>query len=66
MELFRQEYWSRLRVPPPGNLPEPGIEPTSPESPALAGRSFITEPPEKSILYIQHNEQIKLFFFIEV
>ena len=30
-----------------GNLPDPGIEPTSPVSPALAGRFFITEPPGK-------------------
>ena len=28
--LSRQEYWSRLPCPPPGNLPEPGIEPMSP------------------------------------
>ena len=34
----RQEYWSGLPLPSPGDLPHPGIEPTSP---ALAGR-FIT------------------------
>ena len=38
----RQEYWSRLPFPTPGDLPEPGVEPTSPESPALAGRFFTT------------------------
>ena len=31
----RQEYWSELPCPPPGDLPDPGIEPTSPASPAL-------------------------------
>ena len=31
----RQEYWSGLPFPPPGNLPNPGIEPASPASPAL-------------------------------
>ena len=40
MEFSRQEYWSALAFPPPGNLPDPGIEPTSPASPALADRFF--------------------------
>ena len=39
-----QEYWSRLPFSPPGDLPDPGIEPMSPASPALAGRFFTTEP----------------------
>ena len=43
----RQEYWSGLPFPPPGDLPDPGIEPTSPVSPALAGGFFTTEPPGK-------------------
>ena len=34
-----------LPFPPPGDLPNPGIEPASPVAPALAGRFFITEPP---------------------
>ena len=29
MEFSRQEYWSRLLSPPPGDLPDPGIKPTS-------------------------------------
>ena len=37
MGLPRQEYWSGLSFPPPGDLPDPGIEPSSPVSPALAG-----------------------------
>ena len=37
MEFSRPEYWSGLPFPPPGNLPHPGIEPTSP---ALAGGSL--------------------------
>ena len=32
-----QEYWSELPFPSPGDLPDPGIEPESVESPALAG-----------------------------
>ena len=41
MEFSRQEYWSGLLFPTPGDLPDPGIEPTSPASP----RVFTTEPP---------------------
>ena len=42
MEFPRQEYWSGLQFPPPGDLPDPGIEPSSPVSPALAGDFFTT------------------------
>ena len=41
MGFFRQEYWSGLPCPPPGDLPHPGIEPVS-LSPALAGGFFPT------------------------
>ena len=47
MGFSRQEYWSGLSCSPPGALPDPGIEPASPKSPALAGRLFTTEPPGK-------------------
>ena len=40
----RQEYWSGLPCPFPGDLPDPGIEP---ESPALQGDSFLSEPQGK-------------------
>ena len=39
----RQEYWSGLPCPPPGDLPNPGIEPTSLDSPALADGFFFTK-----------------------
>ena len=42
MGFSRQEYWSGLPCPPPGDLPNPGIEPVSLTSPALAGRFFTT------------------------
>ena len=42
MGFSRQEYWSGLPCPSPGDLPDPGIEPTSLVSPALAGGFFIT------------------------
>ena len=44
MGFFRQEYWSELPFPSPGDLPNRGIKPVSP---ALTGRSFTTEPPGK-------------------
>ena len=37
-----QEHWSGLPFPPSRDLPDPGIEPTSPVAPALAGRFFTT------------------------
>ena len=46
----RQEYWSGLPFPPPGDLPYPETEPVSP---ALAGRFFTTEPPGKSPILSQ-------------
>ena len=42
MGFSRQEYWSGLPCPPPGDLPNPGIEPISLMSPAMAGRFFTT------------------------
>ena len=44
VEFSRQEYWSGLPFPFPGNLPGPGIKPVSP---ALSGRFFTTETPGK-------------------
>ena len=52
MKFPRQEYWSWLPFPPPGDLPNLGMESTSPASPALAGQFFITASPGKS--YINH------------
>ena len=44
MEFSRQEYWSGLSFPSPGNLPNPGIEP---RSPALQADALLSEPPGK-------------------
>ena len=40
MGFSRQEYWSGLPFPPPGDLPGPGMEPASPMSPALQADSL--------------------------
>ena len=45
MWFSREAYWSGLPCPSPGDLPNPGIEPVSPTSPALAGRFFTTSSP---------------------
>ena len=41
MGFSRQEYWNELPCPPPGDLPDPGIEPWSLMFPALAGGFLI-------------------------
>ena len=48
MGFSRQEDWSELPFSSPGNLPEPGIEPPSPE---LVGGFFTTEPSVKLLVY---------------
>ena len=54
VEFSRHKYWSGLPFSLPGHLPDPGIEPTSLMSPALAGRLFIAdatwEAPEMNVM----------------
>ena len=45
MEFPRQEYWSALSFPTPGDLPDLGIKPVSPASPGLAGIFFTSVRP---------------------
>ena len=52
MEFSRQKYWSGLLCPPPGDFPNPGIEPLFP---ALAGRFFTSESLGKTQLYLNRN-----------
>ena len=47
MGFSRQEYWSGLLCPPPGDLPNPGIEYVSLVSAVLQAYSLPSEPPEK-------------------
>ena len=51
MGLSRQEYWSGLPFPSPGDLPNPGIEP---RSPALQTDALTSEPPGKLFFNYLH------------
>ena len=59
MGFSKQEYWNGLPCPPPGDLPDPGMEPGSLMFPVLVGRFFIA-PTAKSqnenYLYTNENE----------
>ena len=48
MEFSRQEYWSGVPFPSPGDLPDPETEP---KSPALQLNSLLSEPLQKPMLY---------------
>ena len=48
MGFSRQEYWSGVPLPSPGDLPNPGIEP---ESPALQVDALPSEPPGKPLIH---------------
>ena len=54
MGFWRQEYWSGMPFPPPGNLPNPEIKPGSPATPALAVNAFTTEPPGNPHIHITY------------
>ena len=56
----RQEYWSGLPFPTPGDLFNAGIEP---ESPALAGGFFTTEPSREPLFVIMLSFSEFLFIF---
>ena len=60
MGFCRQEYWSGLPFPPPGDLPDPGIEPVSLISPALAGTVLILEQQRFELCGSTHT---RIFFF---
>ena len=57
MGFSRQEYWSCLPLPPPGDPPHPGIEPMSLRCPALAGRFFTASATWEAYIYIRERER---------
>ena len=52
MGFSRQEYWSELPFPSPGDLPNPGIEPASP---TLEADALTSEPPGTTVYYSTEN-----------
>ena len=56
MGFSRQECWSGFPCPPPGDLPDPGIEPVSLKSTVLAGRFFTT-----STTWEANTSRVRLF-----
>ena len=62
MGFFRQKYWSGLPCPPPGDLPNPGIEPASLMSPELAGGFFTSSATWEAIL--SREEELKALDFV--
>ena len=60
MGFSRQEYWSGLPFPPPGDLPNPGIEPESLVSAALAHRFFTTTATWET--HIKKNYWLNIFY----
>ena len=59
MGFSRQEYWSGLPFPSPGDLPDPGIEPGSP---TLEAEALTSEPPGKP--YLNTNKSDVLVSFL--
>ena len=60
MGFSRQEYWSGLPFPPPGDLPNPGIEPRPPASPALAHGFFYHLATWK----LQHRRYMNIYYSV--
>ena len=63
----RQEYWSELPYPSPGDLPDPGIEP---RSPALQADALLSEPPGKTLRRredtIQRGKITETYYIIQI
>ena len=58
IRFSRQEYWSELPFPSPGDLPDPGIEPRSPTLQADAGRRFNLGATRNPIIYIRSDQSL--------
>ena len=63
VEFSRQGYWSGLQFPMLVDLPGPGTEPTSPESPTLAGEFFATQPSGKPASGAEESIAVSMLYF---
>ena len=64
MGFSRQEYWSRMPCPPPGDLPDPGIKPASLMSSALVGRFFTTSATWKAPVAFHRMFQLSVYMYL--
>ena len=62
MGFSRQEYWRGLPCPPPGDLPNPGIEP---KSPALVGGFYITSTTWEAPICVQIHTYIHIYIYMK-
>ena len=62
MGFSRPEYWSGLPVPPPGDLPDPGMETASLVSPASAGRFFTTSATWTLSPQVNHRHLVQIIY----
>ena len=63
--IIRQDYWSGLPCPSPGDLLDPGIKPASPESPTLYADYLPNEPPGKPVIkMVEYNYQMENLNYI--
>ena len=60
--ISRREHWSGVPCPPPGELPDPGIEPAALVSPALAGRFFTTSATREAENTVVFYQECPLLF----
>ena len=63
MGFSRQEYWSGLLFPSPGDLPDPGIEP---RFPALEAEALTYEPPGKPNMYTYMHINVYTYILIHM
>ena len=64
MGFSRQEYWSGLLCPPPGDLPDQGIEPMSLKSTALTGGFFTTSTAWEAHIVVCHTIIYSLYIIV--
>ena len=62
----RQESWSGLPFPAPGDLPDPGIELTSVAAPALAGRFFSLRHLGSPCINLRYNLRIEIYYTVQI
>ena len=66
MEFSRQEYWSGLPFPPPGDLLDPGIKSASLAALALTGRFFVTRATWEAPIFSMFNDKFEYSFFFNL